>query len=266
MRSIWTGAIGFGLVTIPIKLYSAVQGSELDLDMLDKKDHARIHFKRVNENTDREVPWENIVKGYNYNGKYVVLDDKDFAAASPEKTQRIELFQFCKESEIDSIYYETPYFLEPDKSGSKPYALLRSALEDAEMAGIGSFVMRNKEHLVVLKPYKNMLIAQQIRFQEEVREPEGLKLPSAKTGVTAAETRMALALIKQMTGTFDIAAYKDTYSAALMKVIETKAKGKKLPEPKLRVVHKQTTDLMEQLKASLGGGASSKTAKKKKAS
>lgn len=266
MRSIWTGAIGFGLVTIPIKLFSAVQGSELDLDMLDKKDHARIHFKRVNENTGKEVAWENIVKGFDYNGRYVVLDDSDFKAASPEKTQRIELFQFCKESEIDSIYYETPYFLEPDKSGTKPYALLRSALQEAEMAGIGTFVMRNKEHLVVLKPYKNMLICQQIRFQEEVREPEGLKFPSAKTGVTAAETKMALALIKQMTGKFDIAAYKDTYSAELMKVIETKAKGKKLPEPKLRVVHKQTTDLMEQLKASLGSGTATKTARKKKAS
>jgi DNA end-binding protein Ku len=261
MRSIWTGAIGFGLVTIPVKLFSAVQGSELDLDMLDKKDHARIHFKRVNEDSGREVAWENIVKGYNYNGKYVVLDDKDFAAASPEKTQRIELFQFCKESEIDSIYYETPYFLEPDKSGSKPYALLRSALEESEMAGVGTFVMRNKEHLVVLKPYKNMLIVQQIRFQEEVRAPEGLKFPGAKTGVTAAETKMALSLIKQMTSPFDIGDYKDTYSAALMKVIETKAKGKKLPEPKLRVVHKQTTDLMEQLKASLG--ETSKTRKKK---
>ena len=265
MRSIWTGAIGFGLVTIPIKLFSAVEGSELDLDMLDKKDHARIHFKRVNENTGKEVTWENIVKGYNYNGRYVVLDDKDFAAASPEKTQRIELFQCCKESEIDSIYYETPYFLEPDKSGSKPYALLRSALEDAAMVGVGTFVMRNKEHLVVLKPYKNMLIVQQIRFAEEVRAPEGLKLPSAKTGVTPSETKMALALIKQMTGPFDIKDYKDTYSAALMKVIETKAKGRKLPEPKLRVVHKQTTDLMEQLKASLGNGGT-KTARKKKAS
>jgi DNA end-binding protein Ku len=261
MRPIWTGAIGFGLVTIPVRLFSAVQGSELDLDMLDKKDNAHIHYKRVNENTGKEVAWENIVKGYNYNGRYVILDDKDFAAASPEKTKRVELFQFCKESEIDSVYYETPYFVEPDKSGNKPYALLRAALEEAGMAGIGSFVMRNKEHLVVLKPYKNMLVLNQIRFQEEIREPEGLKLP-AKAGVSAPEIKMALQLIKQMTAPFDIAAYKDTYSDALLKLIHTKAKGKKIPEPKLRVVHKQTTDIMEQLKASLGGAAP----KKKKAS
>ena len=262
MRPLWTGAIGFGLVTIPVKLFSAVQGSELDLDMLDKKDHAHIHYKRVNERTGKEVPWENIVKGYDYNGSYVVLDEKDFAAASPEKTGRIELFQFCKMEEIDSIYYETPYFIEPDKSGKKPYVLLKAALEEADMAGIGSFVMRNKEHLVVLKPYKNMLVLNQIRFQQEIREPEGLKIPP-KTGVTATEVKMALQLIKQMTSPFDITAYKDTYSAALLKLVQNKAKGRNIPEPKLRVVHKQTTDLMEQLKASLGGAA---TPKKRKAS
>jgi DNA end-binding protein Ku len=123
MRSIWTGAIGFGLVTIPVKLYSAVQDSSLDLDMLDKKDHAHIRFKRVNEETGKEVEWANIVKAYDYEGKYVVLTDKDFEAASPEKTKYIEIFQFVKEEEIDSIYYENPYYVEPDKNGNKPYTL-----------------------------------------------------------------------------------------------------------------------------------------------
>jgi DNA end-binding protein Ku len=259
MRPLWTGAIGFGLVTIPVRLFSATQGSELDLDMLDRKDHAHIRYKRVNEKTGKEVPWESIVKGYDYKGQYVVLEDKDFAAASPEKTRRIELFQFCKTEEIDSIYYETPYFIEPDKNGNKPYALLRAAMEEADMAGLGTFVMRNKEHLVILKPYEDMLILNQIRFKQEIREPEGLKIPAA-TGTKPAEVKMALQLIKQMAGPFDIDAYKDTYTEALLKLIQTKARGRKIPEPKLRVVHKQTTDLMEQLKASLGG------TKKKKAS
>src|SRR6201999_2625576 len=125
MRSIWTGAIGFGLVNIPIKLYSAIQDSDLDLDMLDKKDHANIKFKRVNENTGKEVAWENIVKGYKLDDRYVVLTDEDFAKASPEKSKIIEIQEFVKESEIDGMFYETPSYLEPDKSGAKAYVLLR---------------------------------------------------------------------------------------------------------------------------------------------
>src|SRR6185295_12317868 len=115
MRAIWTGAIGFGLVNIPIKIYSAVQGSELDLDMLDKKDHSNIRFKRVNEKTGKEVPWANIVRAYNYEGNYVVLDDEDFKKASPEKTKMIEIAEFVEEKDVDSVYYETPYYLEPAK-------------------------------------------------------------------------------------------------------------------------------------------------------
>src|SRR5215469_9218775 len=129
MRSIWTGAIGFGLVNIPIKLYSATQGSELDLDMLDKKDHANIRFKRVNEQTGKEVAWDNIVKGYKLDDRYVVLTDEDFQKASPEKSKIIEIKEFVLESEVDGIYYETPYYLEPEKSGGKAYILLRDALE-----------------------------------------------------------------------------------------------------------------------------------------
>src|ERR1700694_1455557 len=119
MRSIWTGAIGFGLVNIPIKMYSAVQDSSLDLDMLDKKDNSNIRFKRVNEKTGKEVAWENIVRGYKYNGEYVVLSDEDFKKASPEKSKIIEISDFVNESEIECIYYETPYFLEPEKTGVK---------------------------------------------------------------------------------------------------------------------------------------------------
>src|SRR3982074_1456987 len=117
MRSIWTGAIGFGLVNIPIKLYSATEESSLDLDMLDKKDHANIKFKRVNEHSGKEVAWENIVKGYKLDDRYVVLTDEDFVKASPEKTKIIEIKEFVIETEIDGMYYESPYYLEPEKSG-----------------------------------------------------------------------------------------------------------------------------------------------------
>src|SRR6478736_1653207 len=128
MRAIWTGAIGFGLVNIPVRIFSATQDSNLNLDMLDKKDHAKIRFKRVNEESGKEVPWENIIKAYDYNGKYVVLDDEDFKKASPEKSKIITIEEFVMEEEIPSIFYETPYFLEPQKSGQKAYALLRDAL------------------------------------------------------------------------------------------------------------------------------------------
>src|SRR5450432_4904758 len=124
MRAIWTGAIGFGLVNIPVLIFSSTQDSNLDLDMLDKKDHAKIRFKRVNEDSGREVSWENIVKAYDYDGKYVILEDEDFQKASPEKSKIIEIVNFVKEDEIESIYYETPYFLEPQKSGQKAYSLL----------------------------------------------------------------------------------------------------------------------------------------------
>ena len=249
MRAIWSGAIGFGLVNIPVKLYSAVQQSELDLDMLDKKDHANIKFQRVNANTGKEVPWGNIVKGYKMDDRYVVLDNEDFERASPEKTKIIEIAEFVEEKEIESIYYETPYYLQPDKSGSKAYTLLLQALEKAGRVGLGSFVLRNRESLVVIKPYNDILMLNKIRFSEEIRDTEEIKVP--KTTNKPAELKMAMQLIDQLTQEFDITRYKDTYSANLMKVIKEKAKGKKPAKPQLRVVHSRSRDLMEQLKASL---------------
>ncbi len=252
MRSIWTGAIGFGLVNIPVKLYSATESSSLDLDMLDKKDHSNIHFMRVNEKTGREVKWENIVKGYRLpNDKYVVLDEKDFERASAKKTKTIEITNFVNEKEIESSYYETPYYLEPDKSGARAYALLREALLKTGRVGIASFVMRSKEGLAILKPSEKVIILNRIRFEEEIRDTSGLKLPS-KTEVKANELKMAITLIEQLSEKFDISKYKDTYSAELMKVIKAKAKGVKLKEPALKVVHSKSKDIMEQLKASLG--------------
>jgi DNA end-binding protein Ku len=258
MRAIWTGAIGFGLVNIPVRIFSATQDSNLDLDMLDKKDHAKIRFKRVNEDSGREVSWENIVKAYDYNGKYIVLDDEDFQKASPEKSKIIEIVDFVKESEIQSIFYETPYYLEPQKSGVKAYALLREALKKTGKVGVGNFVMRTKESLCVLKPMENAILLQGIRFEQEIREMNELDIP-AKSAVSPAEMKMAIALIDQLSAKFDISKYKDTYSAELLKVIHAKAKGKKLQPAPLRIVHSKSKDLMDQLKESL-------STKKKKAS
>jgi DNA end-binding protein Ku len=252
MRSIWTGAIGFGLVNIPIKMYSAVQASELDLDMLDKKDHANIKFKRVNENTGKEVEWANIVKGYKLDDRYVVLTDEDFAKASPEKSKIIGIEEFIEEHEIDSMYYETPYYLEPEKSGAKAYALLRDALHKTGKVAFGSFVLRNKEGLCVIKPVEEVLVLNRIRWAQEIRSSDELNIPAGSS--KPAEMKMAIELIDRLSGSFDISKYKDTYSDELMKLIKAKAKGKKPAAPALRVVHSPKKDLMAQLKASLQGG------------
>src|SRR5580658_8733487 len=252
MKSIWTGAIGFGLVNIPIKLYSAVQGSELDLDMLDKKDHANIKFKRVNEHTGKEVAWANIVKGYKLDDRYIVLTDEDFEKASPEKSKIIEIKEFIAETEIDGIYYETPCYMEPDKSGAKAYVLLRDALHKTGKVGFGSFVMRNKEGLCLIKPMEKVLVLNRIRWAQEIRPTTELNIPAGTT--KPAEMKMAVQLIEQLSGPFDIDKYKDTYAAELMKLIKAKAKGVKPATSALRVVHRKgKEDLLSQLKASLQG-------------
>ncbi len=252
MRPIWTGAIGFGLVNIPVKLYSATESSTLDLDMLDKKDHSNIQFKRVNSKTGKEVTWANIVKGFKLpNDDYVVLTDKDFEHASAKKTKTIEITDFVKEEEIESVYYETPYYLEPDKSGARAYALLREALMKTGKVGVASFVMRSKESLAILKANEKVIILNRIRFHEEIRDPADLSLP-AKTAVKANELKMAVSLISSLTKKFNISRYKDTYSADLMKLIKAKSKGKSIKTTKLKVVHSKSKDLMSQLKASLG--------------
>ena len=250
MKPLWTGAIGFGLVNIPVKLYSATESSDVDLDMLDKKDHSHIKYLRVNEKTGKEVAWNNIVKGYDTGSKYVVLDEQDFEKAGAEKTKLIEITDFVKQEEIDSVYYETPYYLAPEKSGVRPYALLREALIKTKRAGVASFVMRNKEHLAILRVSGDAIILNRIRFHEEIRPTTELALP-VKTVVKPAELKMAIALIDQLSGKFDITGYKDSYTASLMKVINAKAKGKKTVAPVMKVVHSKAKDLMEQLKASI---------------
>jgi len=250
MRSIWTGSISFGLINIPVKLFSAVQESALDLDMLDSKDHSNIKFKRVNESTGKEVAFEDIVKGYKLDSGYVILDDADFEAADAVKTKMIEIINFADERQIDSLYYEQPYYLEPDKGAAKAYALLRDALAGAGKVGVTTFVLRNKEGLAILKPYKNVIVLNRIRFSQEIKEPSELNLPPISNTKTK-EMDMANKLIEQLTEKFDIEAYKDTYTDKLLKRIDEKSKGKKITPPKMTVVHNQSDNLMDMLKASL---------------
>ena len=249
MRSLWTGSVSFGLVNIPIKLYSAVQSSSLDLDMLDKRDHSNIKFKRVSEKTGKEVPWEDIVKGYKVDSQYVILTDEDFKKASPEKTKTIDISEFVETEEVPPIYYDASYYMEPEKTGGKAYVLLRDALAKSKKAALGSFVLRNKENLCLIAPSEKILVLHKIRYADEIRSSEDIKIPEAK--VSNPEVQMALQLIEQLSGEFDVSKYKDTYTDTLMKFIQAKAKGKKFTAPKMQVVHSRSKDLMEELKASL---------------
>jgi DNA end-binding protein Ku len=236
--------------------------------MLDKHDHSKIKYRRVNEDTGEEVAWGDIVKGYKVEEKYVVLTDEDFEKASPEKSKTIEIQEFVEEGEIDTTFYETPYYLEPSKGGERAYALLREALRDSGKVAVGSFVMRTKENLCLLKAQDNMLLLLRLRFAEEIRDYKDLNIPTQKTEVKPAELKMAKALIAQLTPKkFDIAKYKDTYDAELMKLIKARAKGKDLPVPKIKIVKNKSKDIMEQLKESLQGPAKRiPTTRRKKAS
>ena len=250
MRSIWKGSVSFGLVNIPVKLYSATQQSSLNLEMVDRRDMGKVRFRRINENTGQELTMENIGKAYRYNGDYILLDDEDFEAASPEKSKIIEVTNFVKEEEIDTIYFENSYYLEPEKSGEKAYALLRDAMAKAGKVGLAQFVLRTSSTLSVLKPTKDVLVLSKIRFAEEIRSTEELNLPS-KSLVKPEEIKMALSLINQYTDSFDIEKFKDEYAASLMKVIEDRASGKKGKIRKLKITHTRADNLMDQLKASL---------------
>ena len=260
MRSIWTGSIGFGLVNIPVKLFSATQDSSLGLYMLDKNGHANIRYARINSSTGKEVHWANIVKGYKYNDDYVVLTDEDFEKVSPKKSKMIEITEFAKEVDIDTTFYDTPYYLEPSKGGEKAYVLLREALKQSGKVAVGEYVMRTKENLCLLKAQDDVILLLKIRFAEEIRDYKDLNIPKDIT-VKPAELKMAQTLINQLTPKkFALDKYKDTYDEELMKIIEAKAQGKKITQPKFKIVINKGKDLMEQLKASLD------TTPKKKAS
>ncbi len=257
MKAIWSGSIGFGLVNIPVKLFSAIQDSRLELDMLDSRTQSPIKFKRVSEKTGKEVPWAEISKGFLYKDGYVILEPSDFEAASPKKTKIIEIEAFVEEQEIDDIYFESPYFIEPAKGGEKAYQLLFKALEKTKKVGLSRFVMRTQEHLSVIRPKENYLLLQQLRFEEELRSPAELKVPQGIT-ISAKEMTMALELIKQYSGKFDMSQYEDEYKKELMKIIKIKATGKKIPAKKMEVVYTQKDDLFDQLKASLSKPAAAK--------
>jgi DNA end-binding protein Ku len=242
MRAIWSGSLSFGLINIPVKLYSASEERGINLDMLDKESHKPIGYARVIRGTDRVVKWENIVKGYKYqNGDYIVLLDEDFKRASPKKTRTIDIVEFVEADEIDSKYYEKPYYLEPDAKSTKAYALLREALAKSKKVAIATYVMREKEHVAAIKPEENALVLNQMRYAEDIRSTKGLNLPD-KSEFKERELAMALQLVEQLTEHFKPEQFKDTYTDELMAIIEAKAKGQK-PKAKAALKEEPTEDV-----------------------
>ncbi|HEY4652425.1 MAG TPA: Ku protein [Pontibacter sp.] len=251
MRTIWKGSLGFGLINIPVKMYSATKERRLDFDLIDRRNHARVRNKRVNEKTGEEVPYSEIVKAYKYEGKYVELTDEELERAEEEKNPLIKLDSFVDEEEIDELYFKKPYYLTPEKGNKTGYSLLRDAMRKAGKVGIATVVMRGKEDLAVVRPLGDALVLQKLRFVEEVNKADDLDLPH-KVDIGGAQLDMAVELINQFTTDFDIRDYHDTYTEKLIKTIEAKAKGKKKPAAKkTEAIPTKTKDLMAQLKASL---------------
>jgi DNA end-binding protein Ku len=250
MRSIWTGSIGFGLVSIPIKLFSAVQETRLDLDMLDSRDHAHIKFQRVNENTKKEVPYDKIVKGYKYDDDYVIIEDADFEAAAPEKSKVIEIESFVDLASVNPMYYESSYYTQPATKKNKAYALLLEALKKSGKAGLARFVLRSTESLCIVHPVEKDIVVTRIRFAQQIRDQGDLELDD-DIKVSDKELKMGLALIDQYAEPLDLSKYKDEYHTELLNIIEQKAKGKRPTIKKLKPKAAKGDDLYDQLMSSL---------------
>jgi DNA end-binding protein Ku len=257
-RGLWKGAISFGLVNVPVELYSAQKkSSELDMTMLDKRDLSPVGYKRVNKATGKEVPWDDVVKGYEYkDDKYVVLSEEDFRRANPEASKTVDIQAFVELESIAPQFFDTPYYLIPGKRGEKAYALLRETLKKAGKAGIATVVIRTKQYLAALIAQEELLILGTLRYADELKDASELKIPHAK--VTAKELDMAMRLVEDMSDEWQPEKYKDTYRHDLKKRIEEKVKKgetEEITEPeKERRPEKgaEVIDLMELLKKSVG--------------
>ena len=253
-HAIWSGTINFGLVTIPVKLMTAVRESaDVHFHFLHAKDSGRIQNQRACSVCGKNVNWGDIVRGYEYEkGEYVVMSDEDFKKAAVEATQSIEIEKFVDATEVDPMLADKPYFLEPEKKGRHAYALLREALEKSGKVGIARVVIRTREHLAVLKPSGDALMIELLHWKEELVDPSSLDLPKAVEKVPAPQMKAALMLIETMASTFDPAEYTDTYRDKLLEVIHAKAKGGPAPktESKPRPTSK-VVDLVEVLRRSL---------------
>ncbi|MCY0991797.1 Ku protein [Nannocystis sp. ILAH1] len=270
-RAIWEGTIGFGLVQIPVGLYSAESRDELNFDLLDKRDMSPVGYQRYNRETGEPVDWDDIVKGYAVKkGEYVILENEDFKRANVKATQTVDIVQFTDAEAIDPTYFEKPYYLVPGKRGAKPYVLLREALRKSGKVGIARVVIRTRESLAAVMVKDDALVLELLRYSHELHSLADYDLPTGKDApkISAPELKMAERLIDEMTAEFKPEEFKDTYRDELLAFIKRKWKGEEVEEVDVEAEAPATNvvDMMALLKKSLQGGgkASAEAADKQK--
>jgi DNA end-binding protein Ku len=266
MAAIWKGSLAFGLVNVPVELRTAIRGDHISFRLLHEQDLSPIKYERVCQAEGEPVPWNEIVKGYEYEkGKFVVLTDKDFKAAAVEKTNTIDILDFVRQEEIDPRYFETPYYLVPAKGAERSYALLREAIRSTGAVGIGKIIIRQTQHLVGIKVLGEALVLEIMRFSNELVDPSEYSFPS-RQDVRPQELKMAEQLVENLAEPFDPSKYTDDYRANLMTVIRAKMRGKKikLEEPEGQPVDSGVLDLMSRLRASLEQGSGKKASRNKR--
>lgn len=250
MRSMWNGMISFGLVNIPVGMYPATQGRGVSFNQLHKEDGGRIRVEKHCTKCDEKLEQADLEKGYEFEkDQYVVITDEDLKKVRPEASDNITIHAFVDLDQIDPIFYDTPYYLMPGKKSDKVYALLREALTKSNKVGIATFVLRSKQYLAAVRPSKDALVLDTMHFAEEIRKAEGV--PSEKVEVADRELNMALQLIEAMADDWKPEEYKDTYTEALMHLIEQKMEGKEITESYAAPEATDVLDLMSRLKASL---------------
>jgi len=264
-RALWQGAISFGLVHVPVALHSAAKPGRLDLDLLDRRTMDPIGYAKVNKRTGKEVPREEMVKGYEYEkGRYVVLGDEDLRRTNPTATQTVEIMSFVDPAEIPVLYYDTPYYLVPGKRGEKAYALLRESMKRAGCIAIATVVIQTKQHLAAVLPTDRLLVLNTLRFADEIRDTKDLEVPAAgvkDAGVEEKELKVALQLVESMAGHWQPDKYHDTYREDVLARIEKKVKAGKteeVAEPEEEAPKRakaEVIDLMSLLQNSLRKGA-----------
>ncbi|MEO8562481.1 MAG: Ku protein [bacterium] len=268
MASIWKGALTFGLVNVPVELRPAVRSAEtLSFRQLDKKHQQPIKYERVSSVDGKTVPWDDIVKGYEISkGKFIVVDDADFASAAVEMSHVLEMTDFVPADSIDPRFFDTPYFLVPRDGGEKAYALLRDAMAETHKVGIGTFALRQKQHLAAVKPMGDALVLELMRFEAELIDPDELKFPNSESvKIRPQEREMAIQLIENLAEPFDPSKYRDEYQDKLHAIIKAKAKGKKLDVVDAREPERtKVVDLVSRLQESLAASAGAKRGTKAK--
>ena len=256
-RAMWKGSVAFGLVNIPIELYSATREHRPKFRMLHAKDESPVHYERVCQTEGKPVAWEDLVKGYEFEkGRFVVLTKDDFKTAALEKTKTIDILDFVDPNEIDERYFETPYYLQPGKGADRAYALLRDAIKESGKIGIAKIILRDAQHLAAVETIDDAMVLTMMRFADELADLEDFRFPKSD-GIRPNELKMAMQLIDSLASKWEPEKYTDEYKENLMRVIQGKVKGKR-PKLKERETPQSAdvVDLMARLRASLEGKGS----------